>query len=165
MKTFFKLLLINILLLASCKEEKKESPKTTITESVEHKEESFTTNKPSENTTIASKEHYICYNSDDIKDLKIWIKFNNNKATDVKYKRQKTSIALTYLKEEFIKGGAHPTIIKYYNEIIDDKLNGQYILTHSGIWDYVKYIRVKDHKEFKFTIDHNSNNYSDKPCF
>ncbi|NJB83068.1 hypothetical protein [Wenyingzhuangia aestuarii] len=164
MKLFFKILLINTLFLTSCKEKNRNTNKI-VSDTITKKEDVLLKNQSLENTATTTKEHYICYNADNNKNLKIWIRFHNNKAISVKYKGSKTAISLNYLKEEFLKGGAHPTIITHYNELYNGKINGQYILTHSGIWDYVKYIRGKDQKEFNFTIDHNSNNYSSKPCF
>jgi hypothetical protein len=49
--------------------------------------------------------------------------------------------------------------------MVDGKENGQYRITHSGIWDYVEYKRGTDGKIFNFTIDHNANPYGKEPCF
>lgn len=119
-----------------------------------------------ENKTEKVALYYICYSNNTIKSQKIWISFDEkNQAVEIKYKGQTDSIKLNFDKEEYMEGGAHPTIIKYYNEIYNGKINGQYKLTHSGNWDYVKYIRAKDGKEYNFTIDHHLNPYGSKPCF
>ncbi|WP_299892197.1 hypothetical protein [uncultured Lacinutrix sp.] len=110
-------------------------------------------------------EHYICYTNNDKKDMRIWISFSKEKAIQIKYNGQQDAIDLIFDKETYIKGGSHPTIIKYYNEIYNDKVNGIYKLTHSGNWDYVEYTRGKDSKIFNFTIDHNANPYGKTPCF
>ncbi len=110
--------------------------------------------------------HYICYLDNETSSIKIWISFTEkDKAIGIKYKGQTDSIQLIFDKEEYIEGGAHPTIIKYYSELYNGKVNGIYKLTHSGNWDYVEYTRGKDGKIFNFTIDHNSDPYGKKPCF
>jgi len=109
---------------------------------------------------------YICYTMDNNKSKRIWIGLDaNENAVAIKYEGQKETISLQYNKEEYLKGGAHPTIIKYYNEVYQNKVNGEYKLTHSGLWDYVQYTRGKDGKKFNFTIDHNANPYGSSPCF
>lgn len=114
----------------------------------------------------ANIENYICYTSDTQKNKKIWISFNNsNKATKIRYKGQSESIPLEYIRNEYIEGGTQPTIIDYYNEIYNGKINGRYKLTKSGNWYYVSYKREKDDKEFNFAIDHNVNNFTSIPCF
>ncbi|OEK08651.1 hypothetical protein A8C32_04165 [Flavivirga aquatica] len=166
----------SVLSLFSCKEAQKN------TTDFNKKEESISVNKTTASDTLEKKEpensigtdalkkdavdHYICYKDDKKAERVIWISFTEkSRAIQVKYKGQNTAIDLVFVKEEFIKGGAHPTIITYYNEIHDGKLNGEYKLTHSGNWDYVKYIRGKDGKKFNFTIDHNSNSYRKSSCF
>ncbi len=110
--------------------------------------------------------HYICYSNDNQKDKKIWIGFNkDNIALKAKYQGQNEAIELEYLKNEYTEGGAHPTTTTFYNEIYGGQINGKYITTHSGNWDYVEYKRGKDNKVFKFTIDHRSSPYGKKPCF
>lgn len=116
-------------------------------------------------TKNPEKLKYICYNSDD-NNSKIWVGFNDSeKATRIKYLGQQESIELQHTKQDFLKGGAYPTIIDYYNEIYNGKVNGTYKLTKSGIWYYVTYTRGKDGKEFKYTIDQNLTPFSSKPCF
>ncbi len=110
--------------------------------------------------------HYICFKDDKVSSRMIWVSYTEtNKALQVKYKGQKEAINLVFDKEEVISGGAKPTIIKYYNEIYKGQQNGTYKLTHSGIWDYVEYVRKKDGKTFNFTIDHESNPYGKEACF
>lgn len=111
-------------------------------------------------------DHYICYSNDNRKEKKIWVGFNKNDiALKLKYEGQDESIELEYLKNEYQKGGAYPTIRTYYNEIYGGQVNGVYKTTHSGNWDYVEYTRGKDNKVFKFTIDHKLNPYGSIPCF
>jgi hypothetical protein len=111
-------------------------------------------------------DHYICYKDDKVASRMIWISFTDKEdAVQIKYKGQKLPIDLVFIKEEFIKGGSHPTIIKYYSEKIGLEINGEYKLTHSGNWDYVEYTRGKDDRMFNFTIDFESNPYGKEACF
>ena len=110
--------------------------------------------------------HYICYTNDKKKSQQIWISFDKkNEAIQIKYKGQTAAIPLVFEKEEMMNDGAHPTVIKFYNEIYNGQINGIYKLTHSGIWDYVEYTRGTDQKKFNFTIDHSQNPYGKNPCF
>ena len=110
--------------------------------------------------------YYICYNEDNDSSLKLSIEFNNGRALNVKYKGMNSSMDLIFIKEENENpGGAYPVLASYYKEMYQGKVNGEYKLTHSGIWDFVEYIRGKDSKKFNFTIDHKSNSYSSSPCY
>ncbi len=114
----------------------------------------------------STTEKYICYTNNTNTSQKIWIGFNNQaKATQIKYKGQTESIPLKFVKNEYLEGGTQPTIIDYYDEIYNGKINGRYILTKSGNWYYLTYKRGKDDKQFNFTIDHTANNLSSTPCF
>jgi hypothetical protein len=111
-------------------------------------------------------DHYISYKDDNVASRMIWISFTDkDDAIQIKYKGQKMPIDLIFIKEEFGKVGSHPTIIKYYSEKIDQKINGEYKVTHSGSWDYVEYTRAKDDRKFNFTIDFESNPYGKEACF
>ncbi|WP_378187430.1 hypothetical protein ACE939_03710 [Aquimarina sp. W85] len=111
-------------------------------------------------------DYYICYKNNQNENQKIWIGFNKEDiALKVKYKGQAQGIVLEYNSSEYIEGGAHPTLIKYYNEIYGGKINGVYKTIHSGNWDYVEYQRGKDSANFNFTIDHELHPYSKHPCF
>ena len=116
--------------------------------------------------SIPDQHQYICYTFDGNKEKRIWIEFDDQSiAQRIKYEGQKETIDLKHTKEEFSKGGAHPTIVNYYDEIYKGEVNGTYKLTHSGVWDYVTYIRGKDGKDFNYTIDHEQDPYGSKPCF
>lgn len=113
-----------------------------------------------------SIKHYICYAMDNKTEVKIWIAFNqDNQATKIKYKGQNEFLHLEYIKEDYVEGEAYPTIKTYYNEILEGQINGTYILTHSGIWDYVEYTGVNDERTYTFTILHDENPYGQIPCF
>ena len=121
-------------------------------------------------TTVASSDtvsYYICYNEDNGSSLNLSIGFNSKgRALSVKYKGMNSSMDLIFIRvENKNPGGPYPVLVKYYNEMYQEKVNGEYKLTHSGIWDFVEYTRGKDSKKFNFTIDHNSNSYSYTPCF
>lgn len=129
------------------------------------------------NTTLETKttkpevkkrviDHYICFKDNKKSSRIIWVSYDHkNIAISIKYKGQTQSIPLELTNEDYIKGGTHPTIIKHYDEIYNGLKNGSYSITHSGNWDYVKYTRAKDSKEFNFTIDHTANPYGKTPCF
>ena len=118
----------------------------------------------SESNTVS---YYICYNEDNDLTLNLSIGFSiNGNALSVKYQGMNSSMDLIFIKEENKNpGGPYPVLVSYYNEIYNEKVNGEYKLTHSGIWDLVEYTRGKDLKKFNFTIDRNSNSYSYNPCF
>lgn len=121
-------------------------------------------------TTVDSSDtvsYYICYNEDNGSSLNLSIGFNRKgRALSVKYKGMNSSMDLIFIRvENKNPGGPYPVLVKYYNEMYQDKVNGEYRLTHSGNWDYVEYTRGKDSRKFNFTIDHNSNSYSYNPCF
>ena len=120
--------------------------------------------------TEVQPQYYICYTSDANANMAITISFTEDgKALKVKYKGQKESMALSYLREDFDKGETYPTIETYYKEMYKGKENGEYKLTHSGNWDYAVYTRSKDGKKFNFTIDHEltieNDEYRNTPCF
>ncbi|WP_160113989.1 hypothetical protein [Aquimarina sp. AU119] len=121
-------------------------------------------------TSNGIMHHFICYTSDDNPDLAISISFDENaNALQVQYKGQKESMTLSYIKEDFDKGGAYPTTRTYYTELYNGKENGVYKLTHAGLWDYAEYTRNKDGKKFNFTINHElsiqNDDYRTSPCF
>ncbi|MBW2961489.1 hypothetical protein [Mesonia aestuariivivens] len=154
----------------SCKESNQHQKKNTDTlkeaETKKKKQEAVIEKEEPSITKESKNSKYVCFTNDNNKSKRIWVEFAaNGKASHVKYEGQNEAISLQYVKEESTEGGAHPTIKNYYQEIYKGEVNGEYILTHSGVWDYVTYIRGKDGKEFNYTIDHNSNPYGKKPCF
>ena len=109
--------------------------------------------------------HYICFNGDD-NSMVIWVSYSREeKALEVKYKGQDKAMQLVHTKGDSRFPGAYVVSDDYYIEMVDGKENGQYRITHSGIWDYVEYKRGTDGKIFRFTIDHNANPYGKEPCF
>lgn len=120
------------------------------------------------------KEYFFCYKSEDKPGLEISVCFDDatGKAKYVKYKGQAETIPLAFVTEEMEGDStvAHPSINTIYNEQYKGVITGQYILTHSGIWDYVKYTRQKDGKVFNFTVDLDASHVNDStfrtvPCF
>ena len=120
--------------------------------------------------TIAySQKTYRCFECDDNIKLKISVEYNINETPiSVKYNGQKQSIGLSP-----IKGGNKnykSNVVESYNEMLDGKINGKYVFTHSGNWDYIVYTR-KDGKKFKFTINleeslnQNNDGYRETPCY
>jgi len=139
----------------------------TITKVTTKKEQD---SEPQQNDVDAEPHHFICYNGDANPAMAISISFDEEeKALKVKYKGQKEAMVLTFVKEDYLEGGAHPTIETYYSEMYKGKENGVYKLSHSGIWDYAEYTRSKDGKKFIFTIDHEltaaNDGYRTTPCF
>ena len=111
-------------------------------------------------------QQYICFTMDANKGKRLWIGLGDQqKAVAVKYEGQNDMMDLQFTKEEFSKGGMYPTITNYYNERYQNKVNGVYKITHSGNWHYLEYTRKKDAKKFTFTVDKNTEAYSDTPCF
>ncbi len=159
--------LLTILVITSCNFKQKESNITDEKTEIEQKTITTEINKDNNSTP----KYFICYKNDTNPDMEISIGFNKDtEAISVKYKGQKEAIKLVKTKESFDKGGAHPTIETYYNEIFEKKENGVYKLTHSGIWDYAEYTRKKDGKKFTFTINHEltiegGSEYRNTPCF
>lgn len=165
------------LVLLSCNPTNDTNTETTTTDSTtttssvttENMDETIDeTTAPSATTKEAS--YFICYKSDTDDGLFISISFDDDgKAVEVTYKGQDQGIPLVYDSENMIEGGAHPTIETLYKEMHEGQENGQYLLIHSGIWDYVEYTRKKDGKVFNFTIDHDitveNNEYRTTPCF
>ncbi|WP_010521709.1 hypothetical protein [Aquimarina agarivorans] len=174
MKYLLSLLSIAIL-LNSCKNTEKNTPKNSTTATEQKVETTPPEITPEvveqikDDETISAPpvvDHFICYKNNENPKMIIWISFTEkHTAIEVKYKGQKATIPLTFEKEEYVEGGTHPTIHKFYKEIYDGKENGSYKLTHSGNYDYAEYTRGKDGKKFKFTIDHNANPYGKEPCF
>ena len=122
-------------------------------------------------TNAQKAEWYICFNQDNNGKMAISAAFGgkNGYLLYLKYKGQKDSIRIKFVKEKVYMGGAHPTIDQTYNEIFNNKITGTYTYTHSGIWDYLQYKRKKDGKVFDFTINHDET-YGDKeyrevPCY
>jgi len=176
LKPIFSIAIAILISVYSCKEnsnpsnaEEKEVPVSTEQEQdapVSEATETETESNTKTDSITAAPLKYICFTSDTDKSKRIWIALDKNeRAQKVKYEGQAEAMALKHTKEDYQEGGVHPTIINYYDEIYDGKVNGSYKLTHSGNWDYVTYTRGKDGKVFKFTIDHNANPYGSTPCF
>ena len=65
-------------------------------------------------TVYENQDHFICYAEDTDSNLAISICFDSNsKALHVKYKGQKEVLQLSFIKEEYLEGGAHPTLESY----------------------------------------------------
>ena len=157
------------LFFMNCKEKNKFQAETTQDEFYTKSESNNPKKDSIDNQTDESSQaikHYICYAMNEKPKVIIWIAFGkDNRAIKVKYKGQKDFLRLTYVKEDYIKGGAQPTIKEHYHELLNGNINGTYILTHSGIWDYVEYTGIESEKSFNFTILHEENPYGKSPCF
>ena len=134
---------------------------TAIEENIIFEEE--TNSKSSEK----SPNYYICYTEDNNNNLQLWIGFDEkSNASKVKYKEMNLHMDLVFINEvNENPDGPYPVLVEYYNEIYQEKVNGVYKLTKSGNWYYAEYTRGSDNKQFNFTIDNKSNNFSKTPCF
>lgn len=114
-------------------------------------------------------DHYICFREDAINDLEMSVSFDTyDNALEVKYRGQSTPTMLHYIDEVIITPGK-PATKTVYTEMLAGQENGTYEFTHSGNWDYAKYIRKSDGEEFNFTIDHDQtatvSGYRITPCY
>lgn len=118
-------------------------------------------------STEKSPNYYICYTENKNKNLHLWIGFDEkSNASKVKYKEMNLHMDLVFVNEvNENSDGPYPVLVEYYNEIYQEKVNGVYKLTKSGNWYYAEYTRGSDNKQFNFTIDNKSNNFSKTPCF
>ena len=113
---------------------------------------------------------YRCFNCDNNIKLKISVKYVDATPFSLKYEGQDSSVSLQKIKGSFQTQNGYSSYTESYNEIVNGKSNGKYIFTHSGIYDYIQYIR-KDGKKFKFTINlddsinPNGDEYRITPCF
>lgn len=120
-------------------------------------------------TITYSQKTYRCFECDDNAKLKISVEYNiNEKPISVKYRGQKQSIGLAPIKRG--NKNYQSNAVESYNEILDGKIIGKYVFTHSGNWDYIVYIR-KDGKKFNFSVNleeslnNNRDGYREKPCY
>lgn len=119
---------------------------------------------------VSAQNFYMCFTNDTNPKLALSVTFNSTseKATFIKYKGQKETMLLSYLKRSVPAKGdaAYETT---YSEKYHGKQTGTYIFTHSGNWDYIKYIRKKDGKIFNFTINLETSikddGYRKTPCY
>jgi len=116
-------------------------------------------------SATAQKKYFLCFTENENSKLKLSIAYEKGKAVYVKYKGQDESMRLKYVKETYQGRNTMTT----YSEQYRGKVNGTYVITHSGNWDYVTYIRKRDNKKFEFTIDHESSivneEYRRTPCY
>lgn len=118
-------------------------------------------------STEKSPNYYICFSENNNKNLQLWIGFDEkSNASKVKYKEMNLHMDLVFVNEvNENPDGPYPVLVEYYNEIYQEKVNGVYKLTKSGNWYLAEYTRGSDNKQFNFTIDNKSNNFSKTPCF
>ncbi|HKK74830.1 MAG TPA: hypothetical protein VJ953_07160 [Saprospiraceae bacterium] len=114
--------------------------------------------------------YYICYEGGGDNKLGLSIAFSEDgTAIEVKYRGQSEAIELREIDEKMSTEGAYPVIETTYQEMVEGQVNGIYVLTHAGNWDYAQYIRGRDEKEFSFTIDHEqsiqNDTYRTTPCY
>lgn len=114
--------------------------------------------------------YYICYEGGGEQKLALSIAFSEDgTAIELQYRGQSEAIELREIDEKMSTEGAYPVIETTYQEMVKGQVNGIYVLTHAGNWDYAQYTRGRDGKEFSFTIDHEqsiqNDTYRTTPCY
>ena len=131
-------------------------------EAKQHNEEASPIEEP-QNPPSEEKGYYICYKGDDKPSLQFVVYYNDDgDAQSVRYKGQSEKMDLKFVERAIIDEGQAPYILKY-DEMYKGEVNGRYEFTHSGNWDYAKYIR-QDGKVFNFTFMAEVS-YKEEPCF
>jgi hypothetical protein len=121
-------------------------------------------------TSLYAQKSFRCFDCDNNIKLKISVEYLNDTPISVKYKGQTSSIPLKLIKGSQKTVTGYSTTEESYNEILNGQINGKYIFTHSGNWDYIVYIR-KDDVKFNFTINLNESikpsgdGYRETPCY
>ncbi|HRD42166.1 MAG TPA: hypothetical protein PLN30_00370 [Ferruginibacter sp.] len=97
---------------------------------------------------------YTCFISDNGK-MAISAGFNDDgKIVHVKYRGQKDSIVLKFIKEVQVPEGYKTITRQIYNEYLKGKLNGIYVYDdYWGMGASLTYTRKKDKKKFEFHLD------------
>ncbi len=118
----------------------------------------------------AKEGTYICFQSDEDETLRLSVYFSADaKARAMKYEGKNDWTHLIYNTSELKDDGPNPSFIDQYYEYYRGKKFGLFNLRHSGDWDYIKYSRLRDAKEFNFTIDHETTlvdgAHRRTPCF
>ena len=122
--------------------------------------------------SVSAQISYVCFQNDKNKNLFVSVKFKNYKAFGVKYGGQKSYIQLKFKKRENFQEseGRKTWWNETYNEIINGKINGQYVTTNSGTYGLDFQYYRKDGKEFYFAVyesgnDENNFPYTVNPTF
>lgn len=103
-----------------------------------------------ETVTLLTPSKYICFNRNNQNSNKLMFGLDDKEnALFAQYKNQEDIIELDFVSKDFPTPG-YPTYTLTYKEIVGGKVNGTYVLTHSGNYDYVKYIN-NEGKIFNFT--------------
>ena len=119
---------------------------------------------------VSAQRYFMCFTSDSNPKLGLSVGFDakTERAIFLKYKGQDETISLIYVKQRFPNKG-YATYETTYLEKYKGKTIGTYIFTHSGNWEYIKYIRKKDNKSFAFTINNElsimNGEYRKTPCY
>ncbi len=102
----------------------------------------------------SAQNFFMCFTNDANPKMTLTVGFDTKteKASFVKYKGQGETIPLYYVRQRFPHKG-YATYETTYTEKYRGIQTGTYIFTHSGNYDYIKYIRKKDNKTFTFTVD------------
>ena len=118
---------------------------------------------------ICQQNTFRCFNQDNNNAIKLYVEYKDDEPVSLKYKGQNSNILLVKKGKAKLEDKTS-TFSETYIEMINNQIQGKYIFTHSGNYDYITYIR-KDGKKFKFTIniddslDPNGNGFRTTPCF
>ncbi len=120
--------------------------------------------------SLLGQQSFRCFSCDQKADIHISVEYKNEKPISIKYKNQPSNIPLVFIKGSTSFEEGYSTFSESFNELINGKINGKYIFTHSGNWDYIEYIRSDGYKpnftiELEKSIDPERGSYRIHPCY
>ena len=101
---------------------------------------------------LSQQKTFRCFDCDNNIKIKISVEYLGDKPISLKYKGQSSSITLKKIEGSLKFRDGYSVFTESYTEIVNGQTNGKYNFTHSGIYDYIEYIR-RDGEKFKFTIN------------
>ena len=103
--------------------------------------------------SVSAQIRYVCFQNDNNQNLFISVKFNGERPIGVKYSGQNAYIQIKFKKRSVFDDGGHMSWWnETYNEIVNGKIKGTYVMTNSGTHalDFQYYRR--DGKKFYFAV-------------
>lgn len=101
---------------------------------------------------LSQQKTFRCFDCDNNIKIKISVEYLEDIPISLKYKGQSSSITLKKIEGSLKFQNGYSQFTESYTEIVNGQTNGKYNFTHSGIYDYIEYIR-RDGEKFKFTIN------------